>query len=125
LHKLHEKPGPSGAGLIVSQVVPSPLSNASGAMQYRDRLNQYFPGRQPCYFSLEGYIIARILAAGLHNAGPTLTSETLVDGLERIRDLDLAIGAPISFGPSNHQGSTKVWGTIVDEKGAIRNIELE
>jgi len=47
------------------------------------------------------------------------------DTLETIRGLDLGIGAIINFGPSEHQGSHKVWGTIMDGKGVYKSLEME
>jgi branched-chain amino acid transport system substrate-binding protein len=45
--------------------------------------------------------------------------------LESLRDLDLQIGSILSFGPSEHQASHKVWGTVLDEEGAFRPLDLE
>jgi hypothetical protein len=54
-----------------------------------------------------------------------LTSEKLIDALESIRDLDLGIGPIISFGPSRHQASNKVWGTVLDRNRNFENLDLE
>ena len=48
-----------------------------------------------------------------------------VERMERIHDLDLAIGTKITFGPSDHQGSHKVWGTVLDEKGTYQDQDLD
>lgn len=112
-------------GVLITQVVPPYRSNASGILRYREHLARYYPQEGPGFISLEGYIAARILVEGLRNAGPTLTPDTLVDGLEAIHGLDLAIGPSITFGPSDHQASTRVWGTILDEKGEFRDLEME
>jgi ABC-type branched-subunit amino acid transport system substrate-binding protein len=113
------------AGVIVTQVVPHFESRATGVLNYRDHLRTYFPQASPGFVSLEGYIAGRILVQGLLHAGPNLTSETLVEGLEKIRDLDLAIGTKISFGPSDHQGSHKVWGTVLNAEGKYVDLDLE
>lgn len=112
-------------GVIVTQVVPHFLSNASGVLRYREHLKRYDSAAQPGFVSLEGYVAARILVEGLKNAGPTLTSDTLVEGLEQIHDLDLAIGTKIRFDRSEHQGSHKVWGTILDARGVYQDLDLE
>lgn len=112
-------------GIIITQVVPNYHSNASGVLRYREQLTHFYPQEQPSFLSLEGYVSARILVEGLRNAGPGLTPETLVEGLESIRDLDLAIGAAVRFGPSNHQASSRVWGTILDDRGTFRDLDLE
>ena len=118
--------GPKYAdGVIVTQVVPFFGSGATGVLEYRDRLARYFPAEQPGFVSLEGYIVARVLCAGLEKAGPELTTEKLVDALETIQGLDFGIGTKMSFGPSEHQASLKVWAATLDSKGQFRNLELD
>jgi ABC-type branched-subunit amino acid transport system substrate-binding protein len=113
------------AGVIVTQVVPFFGSGASGVLEYRERLARYFPAEQPGFVSLEGYIAAKVLCAGLEKAGPDLTTEKLVDALESIRGLDYGIGTKISFGPSEHQASHKVWAVTLDGEGHFQNLELD
>jgi ABC-type branched-subunit amino acid transport system substrate-binding protein/predicted Ser/Thr protein kinase len=113
------------AGVIVTQVVPHPDAKATGVLKYRELFRKYYPNERPSFISLEGYIIAIILAEGLGRAGDVLTTETLVDALESIRGLDLGIGTSISFGPSDHQASHKVWGAVLDEKGKYQILDLE
>ena len=118
--------GPKYAdGVIVTQVVPFFGSGATGVLEYRERLARYFPAEQPGFVSLEGYIVARVLCAGLEKAGPDLTTERLVEALETIRGLDFGIGTKISFGPSEHQASHKVWAVTLDSKGHFQNLELD
>ncbi|MFO0844393.1 MAG: ABC transporter substrate-binding protein [Gemmataceae bacterium] len=114
-----------GEGVIVTQVVPLASSSATGVLNYRGHLGTYFPQATPGFVSLEGYIVGRVLVQGLLNAGPQLTSETLVEGLEQIKDLDLAIGTKITFGPSDHQGSHKVWGTVLNKDCKYETLDLE
>jgi ABC-type branched-subunit amino acid transport system substrate-binding protein len=114
-----------GEGVIVTQVVPHFESSATGVIRYRQQLGRYFPEAQPGFVSLEGFIAAECLVEGLRRAGPNLTTEGLIDALESIRDLDLGIGPIISFGPSKHQASHKVWGTVLDGYATFRMLELE
>jgi serine/threonine protein kinase len=118
--------GPKYAdGVIVTQVVPFFRSGGTGVREYRERLARYFPAEQPGFVSLEGYIVARVLCAGLEKAGPDLTTERLVDALETIQGLDFGIGTKISFGPSEHQASHKVWAVTLDSQGQFRDLELD
>jgi serine/threonine protein kinase len=112
-------------GVIVTQVVPRPHSSATGVLRFREQLARHFPAERPGFTSLEGYITARILARGIEQAGPDLTSETLVDALERIREQDLGIGVAVSFNSSNHNASRKVWATVLDAKGQHQDLDLE
>jgi ABC-type branched-subunit amino acid transport system substrate-binding protein len=112
-------------GVIVTQVVPFHGSNATGVLRYREHLAQFFPEERPGFVSLEGYIAAKLLCEALDKTDPDLTSERLVDALESIHNLDLGLGAPITFGPSEHQGSHKVWATILDAKGQFQSLDLD
>jgi ABC-type branched-subunit amino acid transport system substrate-binding protein/predicted Ser/Thr protein kinase len=112
-------------GVIVTQVVPPIDSSATAIAAYRDALQKSFPGEKPDYVSLEGYIAAQLLTEGLKRAASPLTTESVINSLESIRGLDIGIGTPISYGLSEHQGSHKVWGTILDENANYRVIDLE
>src|SRR5262249_41614414 len=111
-------------GVIVSQVVPLPDSQSTAVSTYRAHLKKYNPDKQPSFVSLEGYIDAAIFAEGLRRAGENLTTDTLIQALESINKLDLGIGTTITYGPSEHQGSHKVWGTIL-KAGKYENLELD
>lgn len=112
-------------GVIITQVVPFYESSASAVLEYRDRLAQHFPAEQPNFISLEGYVAAKLFCLALEKAGPELTTDKLVAALEGMRDLDLGLGTRISFSPSEHQGSHKVWATVLDGNGQFRSLELD
>jgi ABC-type branched-subunit amino acid transport system substrate-binding protein len=112
-------------GVIVTQVVPAIDGYASAILQYKSALAKYFPGARPDYVSLEGYVAASVLLEGLKRAGWHLDTETLVQGLETLRDFDLGLGTLISFSPSDHHGSHKVWGTRLNDHGRYQPIDLE
>jgi ABC-type branched-subunit amino acid transport system substrate-binding protein len=112
-------------GVIVTQVVPAVDSYASAILKYKTALAEYFPGVLPDYVSLEGYVAGSLLLEGLKRAGRRLDTEKLVETLETVRDFDLGLGAPINFGPTEHQGVHKVWGTQLNEYGRYQAIDLE
>jgi branched-chain amino acid transport system substrate-binding protein len=112
-------------GVIVTQVVPAIDSYASAILKYKTALAKYFPGVPPDYVSLEGYVAGSLLLEGFKRAGRQLDTEKLVEALETVRDFDMGLGAPISFGPTEHQGSHKVWGTQLNEYGRYQAIDLE
>jgi ABC-type branched-subunit amino acid transport system substrate-binding protein len=122
---LREKGPKYASDVIVTQVVPYFGSGATAVLEYGERLARYFPAEQPGFVSLEGYIVARVLCSGLEKAGPDLTADKLVDALETIQGLDFGIGTKISFGPSEHQASHKVWAVTLDGQGRFRNLELD
>jgi branched-chain amino acid transport system substrate-binding protein len=112
-------------GVIVTQVVPAVSGYSSVVLEYKNALAKYFPGEAPDYVSLEGYVSANILIQALKRAGPQLDTEKLIDNLESMRNLDLGLGTPLSFGRADHQASHKIWGTALDENGRFQPIELE
>jgi ABC-type branched-subunit amino acid transport system substrate-binding protein len=118
--------GPKFAeGVIVTQVVPAVDSYSSVVLGYKSALAAYFPGEAPDYVSLEGYVAANVLIEALKRTGPQLDTERLVDGLESLRNYDLGLGMLVNFGPAEHQGLHKVWGTQLDATGHYQAIELQ
>jgi ABC-type branched-subunit amino acid transport system substrate-binding protein len=113
------------SGVVVTQVVPLPSSKASAALEYQAALAKYTVGEKPDFVTFEGFIVGRLLLEGLRRAGKDPTTEALVTALEGIHDLDLGTGAPITFGPGDHQGSHKIWGTQLEPDGSFRAIRLE
>ena len=112
-------------GVIVTQVVPAINSHATIVLKYKEALAKYFPGESPDYVSFEGYIEASILAEAVKRVGRDIDTEKLVEELERMRDFDLGLSAPVTFSPNDHQGSHKVSGTQLDETGHYQPIDLE
>jgi ABC-type branched-subunit amino acid transport system substrate-binding protein len=112
-------------GVIVTQVVPAIDSYASAVLKYKHALAKYQGEEAPDFVSFEGYVDGSLLLEGLRRAGPQPDTEKLVDGLETIRNLDMGLGALISFGPSEHQGLHKVWGTQLNAQGHYEPIELQ
>jgi branched-chain amino acid transport system substrate-binding protein len=113
------------SGVIVTQVVPAVAGYSSAVLEYKNALAKYFPGENPDYVSLEGYVAANVLIQALKRAGPQLDTERLIDNLESMRNIDLGLGTSLNFGRSEHQASHKIWGTALDENGRYLPIELE
>jgi branched-chain amino acid transport system substrate-binding protein len=112
-------------GVIVTQVVPALDGHSSLVLDYKGAMGKYFPGEQPDYVSLEGYVMANVLIAALRRNGQDLDTEKLVQTLENMRDLDLGLGTAVTFGRSEHQGVHKVWATQLDENGRYQAIDLQ
>jgi len=113
--------------LVNSQVMPSydDLS-LPGVAEYRALIDKHNPtlpealrdrGYVPqrySFISLEGFVNAKVVAEALRRAGNNPTRASLRQSLESLRDLDLGIGAPLSFGPERHQGLDSVYFTRVE-----------
>ena len=118
--------GPKYAtGVIVTQVVPAVDGYSSLILEYKSALAKYFGGEAPDYVSFEGYVAAQVLIEALKRAGPQLDTEKVVNALENLHDFDMGLGAMISFGKSEHQGSHKVWGTQLSDSGKYEAFELQ
>jgi branched-chain amino acid transport system substrate-binding protein len=105
--------GDAGEGIIVTQVVPDFNSDLPGVVEYRQAMKTYAPDKVPGFVSLEGYIVGKIFVEGLKKSGPEQTRESIIDGLQSLGNLDVGIGETLKYSASEHQGSHKVWPTII------------
>ena len=118
--------GPAyGEGVIVTQVVPHYDSQSTAVLEYRQALRKYCPDEKPTFISLEGYLSGRLLLEGMNRTGDDLTTARLIDALESMKEFDMGIGAPVTFSRSEHQGSHKVWGTVLDKTCRYQTLDLD
>lgn len=113
---LADELGDVGQGVVISQVVPFPYTPASTIVRDYQQHMTAAGDKEFDFSSMEGYLTARVFVEGLRKAGRTPTRESLITGLESMRDLDLG-GFTISFSPKNRQGSTFTDLTIVGRGG--------
>src|SRR5262249_52143118 len=113
--------------LINSQVVPSydDLS-LPAVVEYRALMEKHAPaGPEPLrdakdvpalynFRSLEGFVNAKVIVEALRRAGGNPTRQSLRAALESLKNVDLGIGAPLTFGPERHQGLDSVYFTRVE-----------
>ncbi len=112
---LSKELGANGAGVGVTQVAPFPWSiSAPVVREYQKAIGK----AEPSYVSLEGYIAAKVFVEGIKRAGRDLTREKLIGGLEGMRNYD-AGGYPVSFSPSDHNGSSFVELTVLRRDGKL------
>jgi branched-chain amino acid transport system substrate-binding protein len=114
--------------LINSQVVPS-YDDVSlpGVAEYRTLMEKHSPQvpealrdpkfspEQYSFRGLEGFINAKVIVEALRRAGPNLTRPGLRTALESMQNVDLGIGAPLTFTPERHQGLDNVYFTRVQQ----------
>jgi len=73
-------------------------------------------GKEPNFAAQIGYTGAQIVVKALQNAGPNLTADSFVAGLEAIKDYHDVFGSPtISFSATKHQGSNESFLCVVKE----------
>lgn len=111
--KMAELLGAYGEGEVVTQVVPPLDSDYPAVTEYRMLLKKYFPESKPNFVSLEGFLAAKVFVEGLKRAGRNVTRESFIKAVEGIQNLDIGAGNKISFSADNHQGSQKVYPTVI------------
>lgn len=114
--------------LVNSHVVPSYDDLSLPAVrEYRALMDKHNPTlpeflRDPEYtpsgysfIGLEGFINAKVIVEGLRRAGPNPTRLGFRQALESLRNFDLGIGFPLTFGAERHQGLDNVYFTHVEK----------
>src|SRR5205814_872819 len=113
--------GADARGVLVSQVMPFPYAPVTAVSGEYLAAGQAAAGDkfEPNYSSIEGYMAAKTLVEGLKRAGNNPTSESLINGLESLHDLNLG-GFFVDFSPQRHTGSKFVELTILSGDGHVR-----
>jgi branched-chain amino acid transport system substrate-binding protein len=101
-----------GRGVVVMQVVPSPLS-------YKYAISREFKAaatqaKAPItYGAMQGWVSARLMVEGLKRAGKSPTPESLTQALESLQNFNMG-DFVINFGPKQRAGSRYVEPTIIN-----------
>ena len=114
---LADELGKDGAGVVVSQVMPSPYNPARPIA--REFVAAAKSGKvQANFSSMEGYLAAKLFSEGLRRAGGKPTREALVTALESIQE-DFG-GYRVTFGPQDHVASNFVELSMLTGDGKVR-----
>ena len=119
---LADELGKDGAGVVVSQVVPSPYQPSRPiTREFLDAIKKGGDKVQANYSSMEGYLAARIFAEGLRQAmaAGKLTREGFITGTEAIGNQVIA-GFPVSFSATSHAASKFVEMSMLTGDGRVR-----
>jgi branched-chain amino acid transport system substrate-binding protein len=112
--------GGDGLGVAMAQIVPSYLRRSVPIVrEYQAAMEAAFKKKEFSYQSLEAYIAAKVLVEGMRRAGPQLTRESLLRGLDTVQNYDVG-GYIVSFSPTNHNGSSFVSLSILGRDLAFR-----
>jgi ABC-type branched-subunit amino acid transport system substrate-binding protein len=110
--------GKDAAGVVVSQVVPSPYNAARPVTrEFLQAVKKGGADYQVNFSSMEGYLAAKVLSEGLKRGKPT--RDGLVAGLEAIGDEDFG-GFTVSFSPNDHVASKFVELSMLTADGKVR-----
>jgi ABC-type branched-subunit amino acid transport system substrate-binding protein len=110
--------GKDGAGVVISQVVPSPYNPARPIAREFVAAAKASGSVQANFSSMEGYLAAKMLAEGVRRSNGKLTRDALIGGLESI-DEDFG-GFLVRFGPNNRVASKFVELSMLDGNGGVR-----
>ena len=115
---LADELGKEGAGVVVSQVMPSPYSAAKAiAREFAEAVKVDGKARGN-FSSMEGFVAAKVFVEGLKRAGSKLSRETLITGLEAIGSQSLG-GFSVTFGPNDHVASKFVELSMLTGDGRV------
>jgi ABC-type branched-subunit amino acid transport system substrate-binding protein len=117
---LSDELGKDGAGVVVSQVVPSPFVQSSSLVrEFTDAVLKSGGTVTANYSSLEGFLAARVMAEGLRRGGAKNGREGLITGLESIGSTSYG-GFNVNFSKSNHVASSFVELSMLTGDGRVR-----
>lgn len=119
---LADEQGKDGAGVVVSQVVPSPYQPSRQiTREFLDAIKKAGDKVQPNYSSMEGFLAARIFTEGLRQAAASgkISRDSFISGMEGL-GTQVVSGFPVSFGPNDHTASTFVEMSMLTGDGRVR-----
>lgn len=118
---LADELGKDGAGVVVSQVTPSPFSPVRQvSREFLADIKSAGSKVQANYSSMEGYLAARLFSEGLQReAGRNLTREALIRGLESLGRTQLA-DFSVNLSANNHVASSFVELSMLTGDGRVR-----
>ena len=119
---LADELGKDGAGVVVSQVVPSPYQPSRQiTREFLDAIKKAGDKVQPNYSSMEGFLAARIFTEGLRQAASSgkISRDSFISGMEGL-GTQVVSGFPVSFGPNDHTASSFVEMSMLTGDGRVR-----
>jgi len=117
---LADELGKDAAGVVVTQVVPSPYSGVRPiAREFIEAVKKGGNEYQANYSSMEGYLAAKVMVEGLRRGPAKPTREGLITGLESIADESFG-GFNVAFSPTDHVASKFVELSMLTGDGRVR-----
>lgn len=116
---LADELGRDAAGVVISQVMPSPFGTASGLVyDYQQALHKTDASAKPNYSSMEGYVAARVIADAMRRMGRP-SREGLIAAMETLSGYE-ARGYSLRFSPTRHAGSSFVELSMLTAQGTVK-----
>ena len=102
-------------GLYAMGLTDMPYRDTLGpsAQTWFDHYRERFKA-EPNIGAVYGYVAADVAVLGLDRAGPNLTVDSFINGLESIRNYhDIFNGPEVNYGPDKHQGANSSFLAVV------------
>jgi ABC-type branched-subunit amino acid transport system substrate-binding protein len=113
--------GSEGAGVVISQVVPSPWDQALPVVaSYQRAIAADDAAAKPGFVSLEGYLVGRVVVDALKRVDGEPTREKLLDAVNAA-PFDLG-GITLSYSATKNQGSDQVFFTVLQADGSFKPV---
>jgi branched-chain amino acid transport system substrate-binding protein len=117
---LADELGKDGAGVVVSQVVPTPYSASRPiTREFIEAIGKGGNKVQPNFSSMEGFLAAKLFAEGLRRAGSRITRDSFISGMESIGEQSFG-GFSVSLGPNDHVASSFAELSMLTGDGKVR-----
>ncbi len=117
---LSDELGKEAAGIVVTQVVPSPFNTATAiTREFQSAVAAHGKNVSINYSSFEGYLAAKMFADGLARSSGRATRESLISGLEAIGRADYG-GFQLSLSNRDHIASSFVEKSMLTGDGRVR-----
>lgn len=117
---LADELGKDGAGVVVSQVVPSPyVGNKAISREFAEAVRKTNGAVQANFSSMEGYIAAKVVAEALRRSGGKGGADSLIAAMESINGQPFG-GFNVNFSKTDHAASTFVEMSMLTGDGRVR-----
>jgi branched-chain amino acid transport system substrate-binding protein len=117
---LADELGKDGAGVVVSQVVPTPYSASRPiTREFIEAIGKGGNKVQPNFSSMEGFLAAKLFSEGLRRAGSRVTRDSFINGMEAIGEQSFG-GFSVSLGPNDHVASSFAELSMLTGDGKVR-----
>ena len=117
---LADELGKDGAGVVVSQVMPTPYSGSKPiSREFQEAIVKGGNKVQANFSSMEGFLAARLFTEGLRRSGSRITRDGLISGLESSGTTSIG-GYSVSLSPTNHVASRYAELSMLTGDGKVR-----
>ncbi|WP_370873287.1 ABC transporter substrate-binding protein [Hydrogenophaga sp.] len=117
---LADELGKDGAGVVVSQVMPTPYTASKPiSREFQEAIGKGGNKVQANFSSMEGFLAAKLFTEGLRRAGSRITRDGLISGLESIGTTSIG-GYSVSLSSTNHVASRYAELSMLTGDGRVR-----